>query len=144
MFRKKTFSIDIDTWIKSVQKLIPDMVVLGGYSRFKQGLENDYPKTWIDVKIDSVNRCKPLFDNGRFTWFDSDFQSSVLNRATWKSPEGYYLDIFIDETDRDFIVIDELNCQTVEEAISFVEDYISEMGTNDYMESKLTKLKKYI
>lgn len=144
MFRKKVFTTDINTWIKSIQKQIPDMVILGGYSRFKQGLENEYTKTWIDVKIDSVNRLEPLFDKGRLTWFDSDFQSSVTHRATWKSPEGYYLDIFIDDTDRDFVVIDELNCQTVQEAISFIEDYINEMGSNPYMEGKLTKLRNYI
>ncbi len=84
MIIQKKFSIDIDTWIKSVQKLIPDMVVLGGYSRFKQGFENDYPKTWIDVKIDSVNRCKPLFFFSRLPWFDSTFQSSVLIFGSWK------------------------------------------------------------
>ena len=144
MFREKKFDVDIDTWIKSIQKQIPDMVVLGGYSRFKQGLENDYTKTWIDIQVYSVNRLEPLFDIGRLSWFDSDFQSSVLNRATWKSPEGYYLDIFVDETNRDFLVIDELNCQTVQEAIKFIEDYILEMGTNPYMESKLSKLSNYI
>lgn len=144
IFREKKFTTDIDTWIKSIQELIPDMVILGGYSRFKQGYENEYPKTWIDVKIDSVNRLEPLFSSGRLTWFDSDFQSSVTHRATWKSPEGYYLDIFIDDTDRDYIVVDGLNCQTVKEAIDFIIDYIHEMGTNPYMESKLTKLKKYI
>tara|TARA_R110000772_G_scaffold116145_1_gene221193 strand:+ start:2540 stop:2974 length:435 start_codon:yes stop_codon:yes gene_type:complete len=144
MFREKKFDVDIDTWIKSIQKQIPDMVVLGGYSRFKQGLENEYTKTWIDIQVYSVNRLNPLFDKGRLTWFDSEFQSSVIHRATWKSPEGYFLDIFIDETDRDFLVIDELNCQTVEEAIKFIEDYILEMGTNPYMESKRTKLLKYI
>ena len=144
MFREKKFDVDIDTWIKSIQKQIPDMVVLGGYSRFKQGLENEYTKTWIDIQVYSVNRLNPLFDKGRLTWFDSEFQSSVIHRATWKSPEGYFLDIFIDETDRDFLVIDELNCQTVEEAIKFIEDYIKEMGTNPYMESKRTKLLKYI
>ena len=144
MFREKKFDVDIDTWIKSIQKQIPDMVVLGGYSRFKQGLENEYSKTWIDVQIYSVNRLEPLFHKGRLSWFDSEFQSSVLNRATWKSPEGYYLDIFIDETDRDFLVIDELNCQTVQEAISFIDDYILEMGTNPYMEDKKTKLLNYI
>ena len=144
MFREKKFDVDIDTWIKSIQKQIPDMVVLGGYSRFKQGLESDYPKTWIDIQVYSVNRLEPLFDKGRLSWFDSDFQSSVLNRATWKSPEGYYLDIFVDETHRDFLVIDELNCQTVQEAINFIDDYILEMGSNPYMESKLSKLKNYI
>jgi hypothetical protein len=144
MFKKKVFTIDIDTWIKSIQKLIPDMVVIGGYSRFKQGLENEYTKTWIDVKFDSVNRLEPLFLSGRLNWFDSDFQQSVQHRATWKSPEGYYLDIFIDDTDRDYVVIEGLNCQTVEEAINFVENYIEEMGSNPYMEEKLTKLKKYI
>tara|TARA_R110000868_G_scaffold34127_2_gene123419 strand:- start:636 stop:1070 length:435 start_codon:yes stop_codon:yes gene_type:complete len=144
MFREKSFSVDIDTWIKQIQKQIPDMVVLGGYSRFKQGLENDYTKTWIDIQVGSVNRLQPLFQTGRLTWFDSEFQLSVLHRATWKSPEGYYLDIFVDETDRDFIVIDELNCQTVQEAINFIDDYIKEMGTNPYMENKRTKLKKYI
>tara|TARA_R110000782_G_scaffold29935_2_gene74282 strand:- start:112 stop:546 length:435 start_codon:yes stop_codon:yes gene_type:complete len=144
MFREKKFDVDIDTWIKSIQKQIPDMVVLGGYSRFKQGLENEYTKTWIDIQVYSVNRLNPLFDKGRLSWFDSEFQSSVIHRATWKSPEGYFLDIFIDETDRDFLVIDELNCQTVEEAIKFIEDYILEMGTNPYMESKRTKLLKYI
>jgi len=136
--------MDIHDWIKSIQKLIPDMVILGGYSRFKQGLENEYTKTWIDVKIDSVNRCNPLFHNGRFNWFDSDFQSSVQHRATWKSPQGFTLDIFIDDTDRDYVVIDELNCQTVKEAIDFIIDYMHEMGSNPYMESKLSKLKKYI
>ena len=144
MFREKKFDVDIDTWIKSIQKQIPDMVVLGGYSRFKQGLESDYPKTWIDIQVYSVNRLEPLFDKGRLSWFDCDFQSSVLNRATWKSPEGYYLDIFVDETHRDFLVIDELNCQTVQEAINFIDDYILEMGSNPYMESKLSKLKNYI
>ena len=144
MFREKKFDVDIDTWIKSIQKQIPDMIVLGGYSRFKQGLENDYTKTWIDIQVYSVNRLEPLFDIGRLSWFDSDFQSSVLNRATWKSPEGYFLDIFVDETHRDFLVIDELNCQTVQEAIKFIEDYILEMGTNPYMESKLSKLSNYI
>lgn len=144
MFREKKFNVDIDTWIKSIQKQIPDMVVLGGYSRFKQGLENEYPKTWIDIQVYSVNRLEPLFHIGRLSWFDSDFQSSVLNRATWKSPEGYFLDIFVDETHRDFLVIDELNCQTVQEAINFIDDYILEMGSNPYMESKLSKLKNYI
>jgi hypothetical protein len=136
--------MELNNWIKSIQKQIPDMVVLGGYSRFKQGLENEYTKTWIDVQVYSVNRLNPLFDKGRLSWFDSEFQSSVLNRATWKSPEGYYLDIFIDETDRDFLVIDELNCQTVQEGINFIDDYILEMGSNPYMEDKRTKLLKYI
>jgi hypothetical protein len=136
--------MELNNWIKSIQKQIPDMVVLGGYSRFKQGLENEYTKTWIDVQVYSVNRLNPLFDKGRLSWFDSEFQSSVIHRATWKSPEGYYLDIFIDETDRDFLVIDELNCQTVQEGINFIDDYILEMGSNPYMEDKRTKLLKYI
>jgi hypothetical protein len=136
--------MELNNWIKSIQKQIPDMVVLGGYSRFKQGLENEYTKTWIDVQVYSVNRLNPLFDKGRLSWFDSEFQSSVIHRATWKSPEGYYLDIFIDETDRDFLVIDELRCQTVQEGINFIDDYILEMGSNPYMEDKRTKLLKYI
>lgn len=136
--------MELNNWIKSIQKQIPDMVVLGGYSRFKQGLENEYTKTWIDVQVYSVNRLNPLFDKGRLSWFDSEFQSSVIHRATWKSPEGYYLDIFIDETDRDFLVIDELNCQTVQEGINFIDDYILEMGSNPYMEDKRTKLLNYI
>ncbi len=136
--------MDIHHWIKYIQQLLPDMVILGGYSRYKHGLENDYTKTWIDVKIDSVNRLEPLFSTGKITWFDSDFQSSVQYRATWKSFEGYYLDIFIDDTDREYKVIDGLNCQTLQESISFIEDYIKEMGSNPYMEEKLTKLKNYI
>ena len=99
------------------------------------------------MKTEIVKRLDGKFNvwtQHPLSWYDSDFQSSVLNRATWKSPEGYYLDIFVDETDRDFLVIDELNCQTVQEAISFIDDYILEMGTNPYMEDKRTKLLKYI
>jgi len=131
-------------WIKSIQQLIPEMVILGGYARYKMGYESTYDKTWIDVKVPSKHSLEPLKSSGRLSWFQSDFQSSVTHRAVWKSPQGYYLDIFVDNKDREYVIVDDLKCQPIHEAISFVEEYIQEMGTNPYMESKLTKLRNYI
>lgn len=136
--------MNLDDWIKSIQELIPSMVILGGYSRFKQGLENEYTKTWIDVSVPNKDSLEPLKSFGRLTWFESDFQSAVTDRCTWKSPEGFYLDIFVYTNFTDYIIIDNLKCVTLEQSIKFKEEYIQEMGSNPYMESKLTKLKNLI
>lgn len=136
--------MNVHKWITSVQELLPDMIILGGYSRFKHGLENEYTKTWIDVSFPNNRSLEPLKSFGRLTHFESDFQSAVTDRYTWKSPEGFYLDIFVYAQDTDYVIIDNLNCVTLQQSIKFIEEYIEEMGSNPYMESKLTKLKNYI
>lgn len=136
--------MDLDNWIKSIQELIPEMVVLGGYARYKMGLEKEYPKTWIDIRVPNNRVLNPIKTFGKLTWFESDFQSAISDRWTWRSPEGYYLDIFVDKQDREWIIVDNLKCITLNQSIKFVEEYIDEMGSNPYMESKLTKLKTYI
>lgn len=136
--------MNVHKWITSVQELLPDMIILGGYSRFKQGIENEYTKNWIDVSFSNVMSLESFKSSGRLTFFDSDFQSSVTHRAVWKSPEGFYLDIFVYINPTDYLMVDNLKCVTLLQSIKFIEEYIQEMGTNPYMESKLTKLKNYI
>lgn len=136
--------MNLDDWIKSIQELIPSVIVLGGYSRFKQGLEKEYTKTWIDVSVPNNNSLEPLKSFGRLTHFESDFQSAVTDRYTWKSPQGFYLDIFVNSQNTDYIIVDNLKCVTLDQSIKFVEEYIQEMGSNPYMEAKLTKLKNLI
>lgn len=136
--------MNLDDWIKSIQELIPEMVVLGGYARYKMGLEKEYSKTWIDIRVPNNRVLNPIKTFGTLTWFESDFQSSISDRWTWKSPEGYFLDIFVNKKDREWVIVDNLKCITLNQSIKFVEEYIDEMGTNPYMESKLTKLKNYI
>lgn len=131
-------------WIKEIQKQIPSMVIIGGFARYLLGYDSTYDKTWIDVSVPNNRSLEPLKSFGRLTHFESDFQSAVTDRYTWKSPEGFYLDIFVYAQDTDYNIIDNLNCVTLQQSIKFIEEYIEEMGSNPYMESKLTKLKNYI
>jgi len=121
------------------------MVIIGGFSRYLLGFESTYDKTWVDVKISNNLLLEPLKLSGRLLHIEhNDFQSSVKDRWIWKSPERFVLDIFIEDTNRDFIVKDGLNLQHPKEAIQFFKEYLSEMGENEYIQSKISKLEKYI
>lgn len=120
------------------------MVIIGGFSRYLLGLEKSYSKTWIDVKISNNLLLEPLKSSGNLIQVHNDFQSSVNERWIWKSSEGFVLDIFIEDKQREFIIKDGLNLQHPKEAVQFFKEFIEEMGENEYIQAKITKLENYI
>lgn len=138
-------SLEMQNFIKEVNNhLSGNVIILGGWSKFYNGYNLHYDKNWVDVSItpesvDLISKLgKPLEINGGHVWGKSIINQFIVMCGERKKRK--YLDVFVDNLNTEYRIIEGLKIQTPQAAINHHQKIYDEIK-EDWVLQKIQKLK---